>query len=69
MASSETSFNEPHYRIGELAGLWHCGRESLRLIFSREPGVVKLRGAEAKKHNIPNPCIRRSKGPSASAKY
>ena len=36
-------FDEPHYRIADLAKLWAVGRETLRLIFMTEPGVVKIR--------------------------
>jgi hypothetical protein len=40
---------EKHYRISELSELWGIGRETLRLIFSVEPGVVKIRmGRKAK---------------------
>jgi hypothetical protein len=39
---------ERHYRIGELSELWHCGRETLRLIFSQEPGVLKIRMGKKK---------------------
>ena len=48
--SADTSYEEYHYRIGELAALWHAGRETLRVIFAHEPGVVKIRMGRKQKH-------------------
>jgi hypothetical protein len=50
MASPDLAF-EQHFTIRELAALWHCGRESLRLIFSREPDVIKIRMGGKQKNN------------------
>jgi hypothetical protein len=41
---------EKHYSIGELAEIWGVGRETLRLIFSREPGVMKIQMGRKKKN-------------------
>lgn len=41
--SRDTSFAEKHYRVGELAGLWGLGRETVRKIVKDEPGVIKIR--------------------------
>jgi RNA-binding protein YhbY len=41
---------EKHYRIGELAVLWKAGRETVRLLFLNEPGVVKINMGRKKKH-------------------
>jgi hypothetical protein len=35
-------FLEQHFTIGELAKAWHMSRETLRLWFVDEPGVVKF---------------------------
>lgn len=44
---------EKHYRISELSELWGIGRETLRLIFSGEPGVVKNpHGPQGKKYEL-----------------
>ena len=45
---SDSSFAERHYRVGELAELWHIGRETVRKIVMWEPGVIKI-GLETKK--------------------
>jgi hypothetical protein len=50
--SSDTSFAEKHYRIGELAKLWGLGRETIRLIVKDEPGVIKIRMGPKKAHTI-----------------
>jgi len=47
---TDTSFAERHYRISELAALWHAGRETLRVIFMQEPGVVRIRMGRKKSH-------------------
>lgn len=46
----DQTFTEKHFRVNELAELWSCGRENLRLIFSKEPGVVKIRMGRKQKN-------------------
>lgn len=48
--SSDTSYAERHYRVGELARLWGLGRETLRVIVKDEPGVIKIRMGPKKAH-------------------
>src|SRR5579862_3527558 len=43
---------ERHYRIGELAQLWHLGRETVRLLVKDERGVIKIRLGHKKSHTI-----------------
>jgi hypothetical protein len=43
---------EPHYRIGELAEIWHLGRETVRLLVKDERGVLKIRLGRRKAHTI-----------------
>jgi hypothetical protein len=39
----ETTAFEQHYRLGELAAMWHVGRETVRRIVTNEPGVIKIK--------------------------
>jgi len=48
--SSDTSYAERHYRVGELARMWGLGRETLRVIVKDEPGVIKIRMGPKKAH-------------------
>ena len=48
--SSDTSYAERHYRVGELAKLWGLGRETLRVIVKDEPGVIKIRMGPKRAH-------------------
>ncbi|MGA9671912.1 MAG: hypothetical protein WBQ94_22050 [Terracidiphilus sp.] len=60
--SHDTSFAEKHYRVGELAGLWGLGRETVRKIVKDEPGVIKIRQGRKKVHttySIPESVARR----------
>ena len=53
---------EKHYRVGELAELWHLGRETVRLLVKDEPGVIKLRQGRKKAHtcySVPESVARR----------
>ena len=43
---------ERHYRIGELAEMWHLGRETVRLLVKDERGVIKIRRGRKKAHTI-----------------
>ena len=43
---------ERHYRIGELAELWHLGRETVRLLVKDERGVIKIRLGRKRAHTI-----------------
>ena len=43
---------ERHYRIGELAEMWHLGRETVRLLVKDERGVIKIRLGRKKAHTI-----------------
>jgi len=47
--AEEAAF-ERHYRLAELARMWSVGRETLRLIFASEPGVVKIRMGRKRKN-------------------
>ena len=41
---------ERHYRIGEIAEMWGLGRETVRLLFMDEPGVIKISMGRKKAH-------------------
>jgi hypothetical protein len=43
---------ERHYRIGELAGMWKLGRETVRLLVKDEQGVIRIRLGRKKSHTI-----------------
>jgi hypothetical protein len=43
---------ERHYRIGELAGKWQLGRETVRLLVKDERGVIKIRLGRKRAHTI-----------------
>jgi hypothetical protein len=49
MPDDETPF-EKHYRIKELADKWGVGRETIRLIFAHEPGVVRIKRGKKRSH-------------------
>lgn len=49
MPAENTTF-ERHYRIGELAELWHLGRETIRKLCVDEPGIIKIRMGRKKSH-------------------
>jgi hypothetical protein len=60
--SRDTSYQEKHYRIGELAETWGIGRTTLRLLVMDEPGVVKMRQGRKKAlttYSIPESVARR----------
>lgn len=46
----ESAFDKQHYRIGDLAGLWKIGRETVRLMVKDEPGVMKVRLGRKQSH-------------------
>jgi type IV secretory pathway TrbD component len=46
----ESAFDEQHYRIGDLAGRWKIGRETVRLMVKDEPGVMKVRMGRKQSH-------------------
>lgn len=61
MPDDQTPF-ERHYRITELSEIWGLGRETLRKVFSVEPGVIKIRLGRKKAHttySIPESVARR----------
>lgn len=37
------AFDEPHFSIQELSKLWKISRETIRLLFKDEPGVIQIR--------------------------
>jgi hypothetical protein len=39
----ENTAFEKHYRIAELAEMWNLGRETVRKLVMKEPGVIKIR--------------------------
>ena len=45
----DTTF-ERHYRLNELAELWHIGRETARKLVIDEPGVVRIQMGHKKKN-------------------
>jgi hypothetical protein len=60
--SRDVSFAEKHYRVGELAGLWGLGRETVRKIVKEEPGVIKIKQGRKKVHttySVPESVARR----------
>jgi hypothetical protein len=46
----EISTFEKHYRVSELAALWHLGRETIRKMVCHEPGVIKVRLGRKRSH-------------------
>ena len=53
---------EKHYRIGELAEMWHLGRETIRKLVQNDPGVIKIRMGRKRAHtvySIPESAARR----------
>jgi hypothetical protein len=57
----DTTF-EAHYTIGDLAKLWHLGRETVRLLVKDEPGVLKIRMGARKtltRYSVPESVARR----------
>jgi hypothetical protein len=61
MLTPDTTF-EPHYRIGDLARMWHVGRETVRKLVKNDPGVLKIRMGRKKAHtfySIPESVARR----------
>ena len=60
--SRDASFAEKHYRVGELAGLWGLGRETVRKIVKDEPGVIKIRQGRKRAdttYSVPESVARR----------
>lgn len=58
----ESAFNEQHYRISELAGLWRIGRETVRLMVMNEAGVLKVRLGHKQSHttySVPESVVMR----------
>jgi len=58
----DTAFDEQHHRIGDLAGFWHLGRETVRLLIKDEPGVMKVRLGRKASHttySVPESVARR----------
>jgi hypothetical protein len=51
-AASRHQAFERHYRISELAEMWHLGRETVRLLVKDEPGVIKIRLGRKRAHTI-----------------
>ena len=59
---SDGGFAEKHYHIGELAGLWGLGRETVRKMLIDEPGVLRVRMGRKKVHttySVPESVARR----------
>jgi len=58
----ESAFDEQHYRIGDLAGRWKVGRETVRLLVKDEPGVMKVRMGRKQSHttySVPDAVAKR----------
>jgi hypothetical protein len=45
---STTTALEPHYSVGELAKLWSFSENTVRRIFIKEPGVLKVAHEETR---------------------
>jgi hypothetical protein len=59
--ATDTTF-EAHCTIGDLARLWHLGRETVRLLVKDEPGVLKIRMGARKRltrYSVPESVARR----------
>jgi hypothetical protein len=57
---ADTTF-EPHYSVGDLAGRWRLGRETVRLLVKDEPGVLKIRLGSRKaltRYSVPESVAR-----------
>lgn len=39
---STPAFDEPHYSVAELAGIWRLDQSTIRRMFQDEPGVLKI---------------------------
>lgn len=50
MSADGSTFDERHYRVGELAEMWNLGRETVRLLVKDEPGVIRVRLGRKKAH-------------------
>ena len=48
----QSDFDEQHWRIEGLTERWATGRETLRLLFRDDPGVIKRRGGRKESHTI-----------------
>jgi hypothetical protein len=58
----ETTAFEQHYRLGELATMWHVGRETVRRIVTNEPGVIKIKMGKKQantSYSVPQSVARR----------
>jgi hypothetical protein len=58
----DTSFEEEHYTVAQLAERWKYGRESIRKLMMNEPGVLKMQLGRNKKnthYSIPASVARR----------
>ena len=61
MHADGTAF-EKHYRIGDLAELWHLGRETVRKLVKDDPGVIKVRMGRNRRHttySVPESAAKR----------
>ena len=47
--TAEPGPTERHYTAGEVAELWHLALETVRRLFSNEPGVVVLRAPRSQR--------------------
>ena len=52
MHIQDTTFQEKHYRIGDLARMWGIGRETVRRLVKDEPHVVRIRLGRKKAHTF-----------------
>lgn len=51
-----TAVAETHYRINELAKMWKLSRDTIRLLFRNEPGVIKI-GKGLTRHGTGRPYL------------
>lgn len=62
MPTNDSTFLEPHHKVGSLALRWGLGRETVRRLVKDEPGVIKIRMGRKKAHtfySIPESVARR----------
>jgi hypothetical protein len=50
LSGSNCPFDELHFRIRDLAGLWGLSREKVRLVVKDEPGVMRFKLGRKKAH-------------------
>lgn len=57
--AESSSANEKHYAVKEIMVMWHMGRETVRQLFIKEPGVIFSGGRQRKTMWIPQSVLDR----------